>query len=159
MCTYLFPRNQSCFSREVLATANGFGYLPRFHWIMFNPPAHGIQPRSSKKREKREESKRLFLLKQSTIFLIYYSFEFFTEKEKFPGKSTWPLTSSCTLQQIQVQQWQGLHHWFCLLNPGITCLVGKVSSKPFARIATNSVPNRALTQGFSSNSKQYLCMH
>ena len=31
-----------CFSWEVLAAANGFGYWPGFNWIMFNPPAHGI---------------------------------------------------------------------------------------------------------------------
>lgn len=38
----LFPSSQSRLSWEVLAAANGFGYLPGFNRIMFDPTAHGI---------------------------------------------------------------------------------------------------------------------
>lgn len=52
MPAYLFLGCQGHFCWEVLAATNGFEYLPGFNWIMFNPTAHSIQPRSNKSSKK-----------------------------------------------------------------------------------------------------------
>lgn len=49
---YLSLCSQSSLSLEVLATADGFGKLPGFHWLELDSSAQVVQPRPKQKNER-----------------------------------------------------------------------------------------------------------